>query len=47
MAVSSPGLSNLKEGFRKDKNEKKILWLIRILAGKHRNLARARLSRYE
>lgn len=47
MTVCMAGVGNVKMGVRKDTNEKKIVWVIGILVGNHKNLARKRLSRHE
>lgn len=38
-----PGVGNIKMGVRKDTSEEKIVWLIGVLVGNSKNLARERL----
>lgn len=47
LAVCLPGVGNIKVGVRKDRNEKKIVWLPGVLVGNNRNLTRERSSRHE
>lgn len=48
LAVYMPGVGNIKMGVRKDiSGKKKIVYLIEILVGNKKNLARGRLSRHE